>query len=109
MKWRSICSVTSKSAITPWRSGRVAEICAGVRPIIRWASAPTACDLARALVDRHHRRLGQHDAASAHVDDRVGGAQIDAMSRADRSTISDKGASRAGALGRCRLRAELPR
>jgi hypothetical protein len=42
MKWRSICSVTSKSAITPWRSGRVAEICAGVRPIIRWASPPTA-------------------------------------------------------------------
>src|SRR3954471_19409385 len=42
MKWRSIFSVTSKSAITPWRSGRVAEIVAGVRPIIRWASAPTA-------------------------------------------------------------------
>ena len=42
MKWRSICSVTSKSAITPWRSGRVAEIVAGVRPIIRCASSPTA-------------------------------------------------------------------
>ena len=34
--------MTSKSAITPWRSGRVAEIVAGVRPIIRSASAPTA-------------------------------------------------------------------
>ncbi len=33
----------SKSAITPWRSGRVARIEAGVRPIIRRASAPTAC------------------------------------------------------------------
>src|SRR5271156_900556 len=33
----------SKSAITPWRSGRVAEIVAGVRPIILSASAPTAC------------------------------------------------------------------
>src|SRR5262245_5206162 len=43
MKWRSISSVTSKSAITPWRSGRVARIDAGVRPIIRLASAPTAC------------------------------------------------------------------
>ena len=32
----------SKSAITPWRSGRVAEMLAGVRPIIRSASAPTA-------------------------------------------------------------------
>ena len=40
--WRSIASVTSKSAITPWRSGRSAEIVAGVRPIIRCASAPTA-------------------------------------------------------------------
>jgi len=42
MKCRSICSVISKSAITPWRSGRVAVMCAGVRPIIRRASAPTA-------------------------------------------------------------------
>ena len=42
MKCRSIFSVTSKSAMTPWRSGRVAEIDAGVRPIMRWASAPTA-------------------------------------------------------------------
>ncbi len=41
--WRSIASVTSKSAITPCRSGRSAEIVAGVRPIIRCASAPTAC------------------------------------------------------------------
>ncbi len=41
-KYRSICSVTSKSAITPWRRGRTAEIVAGVRPIIRCASAPTA-------------------------------------------------------------------
>ena len=40
---RSIASVTSKSAITPCRSGRSAEIVAGVRPIIRCASAPTAC------------------------------------------------------------------
>ena len=43
MKWRSIASVVSKSVITPWRSGRTAEIEAGVRPIMRWASSPTAC------------------------------------------------------------------
>ena len=43
MKRRSIASVTSKSAITPWRSGRSAEMLAGVRPIISCASAPTAC------------------------------------------------------------------
>ena len=42
MKYRSISSVGSKSAITPWRSGRVAEMVAGVRPIIRSASEPTA-------------------------------------------------------------------
>ena len=42
MKWRSICSVTAKSAITPSRSGRVAEMYDGVRPIIRRASDPTA-------------------------------------------------------------------
>ena len=43
MKRRSIASVTSKSAITPWRSGRSAEMLAGVRPIISCASEPTAC------------------------------------------------------------------
>src|SRR4051812_41980704 len=43
MKWRSICSVTSKSAITPSLSGRIAWIVPGVRPSIRFASTPTAC------------------------------------------------------------------
>ena len=43
MKYRSICSVTSRSAITPCRSGRIAEIVAGVRPIILRAASPTAC------------------------------------------------------------------
>ncbi len=43
MKWRSICSVTSKSAITPSLSGRIALIVPGVRPSIRFASRPTAC------------------------------------------------------------------
>ena len=33
--------------------------------------------LARALVDRDDRRLGEHDAAATHVDERVGGAEID--------------------------------
>ena len=43
MKWRSISSVTSKSAMTPSFSGRIAEIVPGVRPSIRLASMPTAC------------------------------------------------------------------
>ena len=42
MKWRSICSVTSKSAMTPSLSGRIAEIVPGVRPSMRLASTPTA-------------------------------------------------------------------
>src|SRR6266480_7227898 len=42
MKYRSIRSVTSKSAITPSLSGRMPTILTGVRPIIRLASTPTA-------------------------------------------------------------------
>src|SRR3954452_2044034 len=41
-KYLIICSVTSKSLITPSRSGRTAMMLAGVRPTIRLASAPTA-------------------------------------------------------------------
>ena len=35
--------MTSKSAITPSLSGRIAEIVPGVRPSMRFASTPTAC------------------------------------------------------------------
>jgi hypothetical protein len=42
MKYCSIFSVTSKSEITPSRSGRTATILAGVRPTMRFASAPMA-------------------------------------------------------------------
>ena len=42
MKCRSISSVTSKSAMTPSFSGRIAWIVPGVRPSIRLASMPTA-------------------------------------------------------------------
>ncbi len=42
MKYRSIFSVTSKSAMTPSFRGRTARMCDGVRPIIRLASDPTA-------------------------------------------------------------------
>ena len=42
MKCRSISSVTSKSAITPSFSGRMAWIVPGVRPSMRLASIPTA-------------------------------------------------------------------
>ena len=49
----------------------------GVRPIMRLASAPDRDHLAVVGVERDHRRLVQHDAASAHVDQRVGGAEVD--------------------------------
>ena len=42
MKYRSIASVTSKSAMTPSLSGRMATMLPGVRPSIRLASMPTA-------------------------------------------------------------------
>ena len=41
-KYLIICSVTSKSLMTPSRSGRTAMMFAGVRPTIRFASAPIA-------------------------------------------------------------------
>ena len=42
MKYRSIFSQISKSAMTPSLSGLMAWMWLGVRPIIRLASAPTA-------------------------------------------------------------------
>src|SRR5262245_39052604 len=42
MKYRSICSAASKSAITPSLSGRIAVMLPGVRPIIFLASWPNA-------------------------------------------------------------------
>ena len=42
MKYRSMRSVTSKSAITPSLSGLTATMLPGVRPIMRLASTPTA-------------------------------------------------------------------
>jgi hypothetical protein len=77
MKCRNICSVASKSATTPWRRGRPAVICAGVRPIICRACSPTACTLPRQLVDRDDRGLEQHDPLAAAEDNRVRRTQID--------------------------------
>jgi hypothetical protein len=37
---------------------------------------PDRVDLARARVDRHHGRLGEHDPAAAHVHQRIGGAEV---------------------------------
>ena len=76
-KYLIICSVTSKSLMTPSRSGRMAMMLAGVRPTIRLASAPDGQDPPGLGVDRHDRRLADHDPAIAHVDQGVGGPEVD--------------------------------
>ena len=73
----------SKSAITPSFSGRMAWMWPGVRPSMRFASAPTARSWLVARVDRDDRRLVEHDALPAHVDHRVGGAEVDGHVAAD--------------------------
>ena len=77
MKYRSIFSVTSKSAITPSFNGRTAWMWDGVRPIIRLASLPTASDRAGERVDRDDGGLVQHDPVPPNVDERVRGPQVD--------------------------------
>ena len=76
-KYLIICSVTSKSLMTPSRSGRTAMMSAGVRPTIRLASAPIGEDTLGLRVDRHDARLADDDAAVAHVDERVRGPEVD--------------------------------
>ena len=88
--------------------GRVAEISAGVRPIIRCASAPPA------TTSPVRSSIATTDGSESTMPRPCTWTTVlavprsTAMSRADRSTISDKGARRAGELGRCRLRTELP-
>ena len=77
MKYRIIFSVTSKSAMTPSFSGRTALMWPGVRPIIRFASLPTARMWPVFWLMRHDRRLVEDDTAAAHVDERVRGAEVD--------------------------------
>ena len=77
MKWRSISSVTSKSAMTPSFSGRIAEIVPGVRPSIRLASMPTAWTSPVRESIATTLGLGQHDPAPADVDERVRRAEVD--------------------------------
>ena len=55
----------------------MAEIVPGVRPEHPLGLDPDRMDLAGPRVDGHDARLGQHDPAPAHVNERVGGAEID--------------------------------
>ena len=51
------------------RAGRAAQHALGL--------GTDGVHLAGAMVDGHHRRLGEHDAVAAHIDQGVGGAQVD--------------------------------
>jgi len=78
----NICSVTSKSAITPSFIGRIASMLPGTLPSICLASVPTAADQSASnwpafLRDGDYRWLVEHDALAAHVDQGVGGAEVD--------------------------------
>ena len=61
-KYRSIFSVTSKSAMTPSFSGRTARMPSGVRPEHALGLEPDALDLAGGFLDRDDGGLVQHDA-----------------------------------------------
>ena len=102
MKWRSICSHTSKSAMTPSLSGRMAVIDAGRAAEHALGLDADGVHLAGALVDGDHRRLAEHDAAASHVDEGVGGAEVDRdvsgaeAIETEHSPTSIKNRSRAG-------------
>ena len=76
-KYLIICSVTSKSLMTPSRSGRTAMMLAGVRPTMRLASAPTSSTLRVPGIDGDHAGLADDDAPATHVDEGVGSAEVD--------------------------------
>ena len=101
MKYRIICSVTSKSLMTPSRSGRMATMFAGVRPTMRFASAPMASTRFDALVHGDHARLADHDPAVAHRDEGVRRAEVDpdvVAEEAEQAVEESQGPSRVSSL-----------
>ena len=83
--------------MTPSLSGRIAEIVPGRAAEHALGLDADRVHLAGALVDRDDRRLGQHDAAPAHVHEGVGRAEVDrhvaAAEPADVVKEADGGAS----------------
>ena len=79
MKCLIISSATSKSAMTPSRSGRIAWMLPGRAAEHQLGLLADREDLLAALDagDRDHRGLVQHDAAALDVDERVGRAEVD--------------------------------
>ena len=68
--------MTSKSAITPSLSGRMAEIVPGGCGPHPLGLDADGVHLTRARVDRDHAGLGEHDSAPSHVYEGICGAQI---------------------------------
>ena len=95
--------MTSKSAITPSFSGRIALIEPGRAAEHPLRLEPDRVDVARRLVDRDHRRLAEDDAAPAHVDERVRRAEIDGHVAAAeaREVIEDAHADRRPTVAAC--------
>jgi hypothetical protein len=79
MKWRSILSAISKSAMTPSLSGRITTIDPGraAEHLLGFgADGENATPTTRVLPDRHHRGFIAYDTLALDVDQRVGGSQI---------------------------------
>ena len=77
MKSVSMRSAASKSAITPSRSGPDGHHVLRRAPHHLLGFRAHGLDAARHLVERHHRRLVQDDAAAGGEDAGVGRAQVD--------------------------------
>ena len=77
MKWSSIFSVTSKSAMTPSFIGRIATMLPGVRPEHVLGLGADRLDAVRDGVDGDDRRLAHDDSLAAGEDERVRGAEVD--------------------------------
>jgi hypothetical protein len=74
-----IASATSKSAMTPSRSGRIAWMLPGCAAQHHLGFLADRQNLALAALggESHHRRLVQDDATTLDVDQRVGRAEVD--------------------------------
>jgi len=111
MKYASIASVTSKSAMTPSRNGRMALMCAGVLPSIWRAPSPTARTLPVFTSVATTRRLAKDDAFAFDVNEHVRRAEIDTDVKknsredamCDRVAVKDLARSRTHARIRARF------
>ena len=119
MKYRSIASVISKSAMTPSRRGRTARMFPGVRPSISFASRPTASTLLPPregfwTATTEEKPRTRDDPLALHVDEGVRGPEID---RRDRSRTGREASRRSwrerslprGHWGGIKPRAPVPR